>query len=375
MNPGKTSHLSIRRNTPDGSIRFGLAAIKGVGDCAAQSIIEDREANGPFKSFRDFASRIDSKMANKRVIECLIKTGGFDSLGEKRSFLLDRVEGIMADVAASQRDRQSGQSSLFDMLGDDAGSTADEWLEPDGLSHVQDDYDELDDNTRLSYEKELIGFYLTGHPCDQFGKLHKTLQSIKLSELAKLEDKSSFRLFGVLSNVAVKQSKRDNRKWALFQLSTPEETFSLNIYADAYEKYAHLIRNNTVVALHGQVLNRNDDVRLSVQEVLGAQEVLETQIETAFLIFDNHTEIDSDLVAIRRELDVSFGDCKLELGFALNDNTVLRAEIAGSLRFRPTPAMLNGWSKNEAIKEIRFAVKPVPVIETQRRFFTANSGS
>jgi DNA polymerase-3 subunit alpha len=359
---------------PNGSIRFGLAAIKGVGDSAAQSIIEEKEANGDYKSFRDFAFRIDTRMVNKRVIECLIKTGGFDSLGEKRSFLLERVEGIMADVAATQRDRQSGQGSLFDMLGGESEDAADQWLEPDGLSHAQDEVEELDDNTRLSYEKELIGFYLSGHPCDQYGPLHQAMQSISLSKLTELEDKSSFRLMGVISNVAIKQSKRDNRKWALFQVSTPTETFSLNAYADAYEKYAHLIRNNTVVTIHGQVLNRNDDVRLSIQEVLSAQETLDTQIDTVFLIFDNHQEIDSDLLLLRKELDRSFGEVKLELGFALNDNTVLRAEIAGSLRFRPHSGLLTQWAKNDAIKEIRFAVKPVPVIENQRKFFSAASG-
>ena len=198
---------------PDGSIRFGMAAIKGVGDSAAESIIADREENGPYLSFKDFASRIDTKAVNKRVIEHLIKTGGFDSLSEKRSYLLDNVEAIMSEVASAQRDKQSGQGSLFDMLGGDSESNED-WLDDGGK---QDDYEELDDETRLSFEKDLIGFYLTGHPLDQYGRLYEYLQNVDSDKLTKVTDRELFRVMGVISNVVVKPSKRDNRKWAMFQ--------------------------------------------------------------------------------------------------------------------------------------------------------------
>ena len=354
---------------PEGSIRFGMAAIKGVGDAAAESIIKEREVNGPYKSFRDFASRLDTKAVNKRVVECLIKTGGFDSLGEKRSYLLDNVESIMSDVASSQRDRQSGQGSLFDMLGGDETEAVDEWLDTDFGGRKQDDYEELDDDTRLSFEKDLIGFYLTGHPLDQYGRLGQYLQNIRSDQIAECPDREPFRILGVISNVAFKQSRRDNRKWAMFLLGTARESFSISVFADAYEKYAHLIRNNTVVCVHGQVMNKNGDVRLNGLEVLSIQETLSNTVETTFVIFDNHEEIDESLLWLRRKLNDSYGATKMELGFSLDDGSVLRAEIANSLRYDLTTQMLSDFVRHPSIKDIRFVVKPVPVIETKNGFF------
>jgi DNA polymerase III subunit alpha len=360
------------RKHPDGSIRFGMAAIKGVGDSAAESIINERERDGPYKSFRDFAARIDSKSVNKRVVECLIKTGGFDSLGEKRSFLLDHVEGIMSEVASSQRDRQSGQASLFDMLGDDDTGIVDEWLDTDFAARSQDDYEELDDDTRLSFEKELIGFYLTGHPLDQYGKLGAYLQSIRNDTIAEKPDRDPFRVLGVISNITLKQSRRDNRKWAMFLLGTANESFSISMFADAYEKYAHLVKNNAVVCVHGQIMNKNGDVRLNAMEILTVQETLASYIETTFVIFNNHEEIDETLSWVRRKLDDSFGETKMELGFSLNDGSVLRAEVANSLRYNLTPQMLSDMVKHPAIREIRFAVKAVPIFETNNGYFAQN---
>ena len=357
---------------PDGSIRFGMAAIKGVGDSAAVSIIREREENGPYKNFRDFATRIDSKAVNKRVIECLIKTGGFDSLGDKRSFLLDRVEGIMSEVASEQRDRQSGQGSLFDMLGgDDTASDGGDWLE-DGLSgRSQDDYEELDDETRLSYEKELIGFYLTGHPLEQYGRLYEYLQTVDSDKLTEVPDRESFRVMGVVSNIMVKVSKRDNRKWAMFQLSTPRESFNVSIFADAYDKYAHLLINNNIVTVHGQVMNKNGDVRMNVMEVISAAETLDSTIEKTLVIFDKGETIDSSLKWLRRLLNDSFGDTRMELGLRLEDGNVLRAEIASSLRYQPNSRMLAEINKHPLVIEVRYAVKDMPILDTTRRFYPA----
>jgi len=357
---------------PEGSIRFGMAAIKGVGDSAAASIIQEREQHGPYRNFRDFATRIDTKAVNKRVIECLIKTGGFDSLGEKRSFLLDNVEGIMSEVASAQRDKQSGQGSLFDMLGgDESGGGGDDWMNTDLNGRNQDNYEELDDETRLSFEKDLIGFYLTGHPLDQYGRLYEYLQNVDSDKLSEVSDREPFRVMGVVSNIVVKPSKRDNRKWAMFNLSTPGESFNVSIFADAYEKYAHLILNNNIVTVHGQVMNKNGDVRMNVMEVISATETLESYVEKTFVIFNNGETIDSSLRWLRRLLNDSFGDTRMDIGLRLEDGHVLRAEIASSLRYQATSKMLAQIVKHPLVIEVRYGVKDMPVLDTTRRFYPA----
>lgn len=347
---------------PDGSIRFGMAAIKGVGDSAAQSIIREREERGAFSSFRDFAERIDTKAVNKRVIECLIKTGGFDSLNEKRSFLLDNLEGIMNEVASTQKDRESGQGSLFDMI-----------VEEDQTSSVGDfagrspnDYDELDDETRLNFEKDLIGFYLTGHPLDPFGRLPEYLKNINKDTLEKCEDRGSFRIMGVISNVSVKVSKRDNRKWVMFHLGTNDELYEISMFADAYDQYSHLISNNRVIGVCGQVMNRNGDIRLNGMEVATVNEILQNWITTAFVIFDNGSELETNLKWFRKEIDASFGSLQVDLGICLGDGSILRAEIANSLKCTLNPKILKALQKSSDVRDVRFSVVSVPVFEAPK---------
>ena len=94
-------------------IRFGLAAIKGVGDAASQKIMEERELNGPYEGFEDFIARVDAKTVNRRVMECLIKSGGFDSTGESRQGLLDGLDAAISSAAEQLRDKERGQESFW----------------------------------------------------------------------------------------------------------------------------------------------------------------------------------------------------------------------------------------------------------------------
>jgi DNA polymerase-3 subunit alpha len=355
------------RQHPGGSIRFGMAAIKGVGEAASESIILERERHGAYRSFSDFAERVDPKAVNRRVFECLIKTGGFDSLGENRAYLLDHLESILEGISRAQKDRQAGQGSLFDLLdgGASGGALA---AAPEAGSREQSEYPEWEDSVRLSYEKDLIGFYLSGHPLDQFGRLPEYLQNIHAHTLGQLEDRCSFRLMGVISGVTVKQSKKDNRKWAMFQVSTARESFSVSMFADAYERNAPFIRNNEVACVMGLVNNRNGEVRLNAMEIVSAEEVLQGMVTLVFVILDDHPDRDEALRWIRSQLDASFGDVAMNLGLVGADRSVLRAEIAPSLRFKLSSRFLSELVKHPVVREIRFSVKEIPVMESPRKW-------
>lgn len=147
--------------TPEG-VRFGLAGIRGVGEGVTQAIIEEREKGGPFKNLHDFVERVDSSQANRRVIEALIKGGAFDSTGYPRRQLMHFVdrenpENIIDAAVKRQRDRAAGQTSLFDVFGDVEGSGFEVIVpEPDGQ--------EWDRHMKLSFEKEVLGIYVSDHP-------------------------------------------------------------------------------------------------------------------------------------------------------------------------------------------------------------------
>ncbi|MCB1131231.1 MAG: DNA polymerase III subunit alpha, partial [Verrucomicrobiae bacterium] len=143
-------------------IRYGLAAIKNCGEGAMAAAIADREAKGPFASLDEFAARLDSKVVNKRILENLVKAGALDWTGETRAAMFSRLEQVVASASSTQKDRASGQASMFDAM--EFTAPAPVTAVPGASSSVE----EWDKDERLAHEKELLGFYVTGHPLDKF---------------------------------------------------------------------------------------------------------------------------------------------------------------------------------------------------------------
>ena len=145
------------------AIRYGLAAIKNVGEGAMRTSIQEREGNGNFESLDDFSNRLDSKSVNKRILENLVKAGALDWTGESRAGMFDRIEQVVASASSAQRDRAQGQVSLFDTM-DFAGAAPAQ--EQNGGSSP--DIPEWTKDEKLTNEKELLGCYTSGHPLDKY---------------------------------------------------------------------------------------------------------------------------------------------------------------------------------------------------------------
>ena len=164
--PPDVNESGIEFTAVSEGVRIGLAGIRGVGEGVARAIIAEREKGGPFKNLHDFVDRIDSSQANRRVVEALIKAGAFDSSGYPRRQLMSFVDkanpqNVLDAAAKRQKDRASGQTSFFDMLGDVEGSGFEiEIPEPDGQ--------EWDRHMKLSQEKEVLGIYVSDHPLRPF---------------------------------------------------------------------------------------------------------------------------------------------------------------------------------------------------------------
>ncbi len=169
------------------AIRFGLAAVRNVGDAAITSIVEARQADGEFKSLLDFCKRIDTSTINKRMVESLIKCGAFDSLGAKRSQLLAIMDAAMSEAQREKRDAMNGQLGLF---GDDIGET---------YALKLPDIPEASMPERLNWEKENTGFYITGHPLDEFRASLKNLPTIEFIQHGGVKDKQVVRIGGMVT--------------------------------------------------------------------------------------------------------------------------------------------------------------------------------
>jgi DNA polymerase-3 subunit alpha len=166
---------------PNGSrgVRYGLAGIKNCGEGAMAAAIAERAANGPFASLEDFATRLDSKVVNKRILENLVKAGALDWTGETRAGMFKRLEQVVASASSSQRDKASGQVSLFGAMefAAPAPAASSNASEPQAEEWSKDE--------RLTHEKELLGFYVTGHPLDKF---RSVIDSDKYQRLGLIDE-------------------------------------------------------------------------------------------------------------------------------------------------------------------------------------------
>lgn len=170
------------------AIRFGLAAVKNVGDAALSNLIQVREKDGVFKSIVDFCSRVDMRAVNKRVMESLIKCGAFDSLGGKRSQMLAILDQALDAAASKQRDAASGQIGLFDVA-------AMEEVENISLPDIP----ELPKSEILTLEKEITGFYITGHPLDQYRETMKSCSTIPEVLDGSIKDGQAVKIGGIIA--------------------------------------------------------------------------------------------------------------------------------------------------------------------------------
>ncbi|MEO7318870.1 MAG: DNA polymerase III subunit alpha, partial [Chthoniobacteraceae bacterium] len=227
-----------------GSIRYGMAAIKNVGEVAMEAAIAEREKAGDFKSLEDFCARVDSKKNNKKAVECLVKCGAFDFLGEERAQLHSEIDVAMASAASAHRDRASGQISMFD----DFAAAA-----PAGPKRASAKVPPWSHTEKLAFEKELLGFYVTGHPLDEY---RSVLADKKITPIAKLtegEDKSTVTIAGALASVERKFTKKDSKPFAVLVLEDLTDQLEVMIWNETFTKSVALLEAGNVVSITGRL--------------------------------------------------------------------------------------------------------------------------
>ncbi|MGE9295378.1 MAG: DNA polymerase III subunit alpha [Puniceicoccales bacterium] len=328
---------SLISDSAGGRIRFGMSAIKGVGDAAARVILAERDANGPFKDFHDFASRVDMKAVNRRVIECLIKTGAFDYSEMDRQHLLDSLEGILGEVADLQKDRETGQANLFDMLAEPE-PTAEESSGNNG--HYDTRGPKMTQSDKLQFEKELLGFYVSGHPMNAYAGLDDIINSFGPDEDLKRWDRESLRLCGVINNIAKKLTKKDNRPWAFFTLSTRRAGYQINVFPDAFEQNMHHLENGAVVCVEGEIRydSERDEVRLNANKLARLETALSAFIDSVTFYVDNDTgTLGTFATELSEYLQANEGPTSIKLGVLTSPNRALLADLAPSLNCQLKP--------------------------------------
>ena len=313
----------------DGTIRFGLAAIKNVGEGAVESVLEVRANSGPFTSFFDFCRRVDLHKVNKRMLEGLIKAGAFDSTGAKRAQLMAVLDQAVEDGAAAQRERDLGQTSIF---GDSLGGN-------DGTAHLATPplpmIPEWDQSQRLKYERELTGFYITAHPLARYEATVHALATATTAGLTELSDGKEVKLCGIIATVKSMLTKKGDRM-AYVSLEDLQGTVEVIVFPDLFKSAGELITPERLVRITGTIDRGDKGTKLRGIKIEPLAEVQTQTIKRVHIRLPSQPEVKDQLPRLLDVFKRHPGGTTISLSFRTDE--ALEAETAPLPNHKITPS-------------------------------------
>ncbi|MBI5273233.1 MAG: DNA polymerase III subunit alpha [Chlamydiia bacterium] len=262
--------------TNDG-IRFAMSGIKGVGGGAVEHLLEERRIRGPYKSLYDFIQRIDKTRVGKKQIELLVDAGSFDGTGWTRDALRFSVEPMFEQALSEQKETALGVLNLFSLLEE----TKDPFVDPPVVSQK---------STKLQIlqrEKELLGFYLTGHPMESYQKILSRLSCAPLKDIPQLADSTLFRAAFIVETLQVKVSSKSQKKFAILTIGDGLERFELPIWSDLFEEKGHLLKENQLLYAILQIERRDGTPQLSCRYLEDLTTLDEEKIKKSDEVYDH----------------------------------------------------------------------------------------
>jgi DNA polymerase III subunit alpha len=253
----------------DGSIRFGMSAVRNVGEGLVVHIVAAREEGGPFTTFFDYCERVDPQALNKRTIESLIKAGGFDSLGHPRKGLLHVYEQIVDHTLARRRERDAGIMSLF---GGETGDPNAEGASGDGFDERVTIADvEFD---KLAHEKEMLGLYVSEHPLMGAERGLRRHIECTLTELKELREGELRVIGGVVTALSRRYTKRGDLM-ATFVLEDLGAALEVMVFPKTMSSYGHVLEEDAIVCVKGRLDLRDDEPKIIAMELTQPELVLD----------------------------------------------------------------------------------------------------
>ncbi|GAB4182611.1 MAG: DNA polymerase III subunit alpha [Terrimicrobiaceae bacterium] len=237
------------------AIRFGLASIKNVGEGAMRALVEERKRGGKFTGLEDFCARLDSRTVNRKILESLVKCGAFDEFSgspEHRSQTFAAIESAMSAAAAVQRDRASGQGGLFD----DFALVVAKPKAVDGPSVEPWPKREI-----LAQEKELLGFYVSGHPLEAFAGHFDTGKLTSISVAKETQETATLRVGGIVMTTERRYTRKDNRPFGVFVIEDFTGSLEVTAWDDVYTKAMEALQPGEVISAGVRLTRRDDGVR------------------------------------------------------------------------------------------------------------------
>ena len=377
INASGSDFTVVYENDDKGVIRFGLAAVKGVGTKAVEAIIEAREKKGKFKSIFDFCQKVDLRSVNRAVMEALIKCGAFDSTGDKRKAMCDALERAIEFAAQVQKDAQAGQLSFFDAF------------EQQTDQDTQLPNEEWNEAELLNFEKQTLGFYVSSHPLAQFDELLRQYATTDTSQLNELNDGDEIIIGGLIEKVRFVNVKArparangngngrgysngsgngsangvndinngngnvsDNgnagnngngsnaqshmRKMAIATLEDLAGKVELVVFPDDYTRLQDIIRPDVLVFVRGRVDRRREEPSVRVSDVYPIEQGPE-QLSSDCIIQLNTIGLDTSVIEKLSDIAKRYpGNCNLMFSIKTSDGHVVTVRAADNFRIKPT---------------------------------------
>ena len=315
-------------------IRFGLSGVKNVGEGAIESILEARRESGPFSSLYDFAARIDSRRANRKVVESLVKCGAFDVLHENRASVWASLDPILEAGAAAQRDREVGQENLF------GNSDSEDAPVPPLLEAAP-----WADRQRLGFEREMLGFYVSGHPLDAVRARMARFTDASASTTEGREGRQIW-VGGLVTSLRQTRTRR-GMLMAFGGLDDMDGTFDLVIFAECYARYGNILRTAMEgdeagahpVLVQGK-LEAGDPPKILVETVVELERAEESLATSLDISIRSEEATEDRLTALREILAAKPGECSVRLALRIPARSETLMAVGSTSGVRPDPELL-----------------------------------
>ncbi len=320
-----------------GRIRFGMGAVKNVGEAAVEVILQSRNAEGAFRSVHDFCQRVDSQKVNRRVIEQLIRCGAFDSLHPSRSQVLAALDDALDRAQVYQRDRASGQMNIFDLL------KAKKNVAPAPVRLP--DVPEWDSRTKLQYEKESLGFYISGHPLDFYADQIAKLCATQTSGAQEHREGAEVILCGVLSVIKELTTKKGDRM-AFLSLEDKEGSIEVVSFSDTYQQVKDLLETDVPVVVIGKVQHDEKSTKVIAGRVLNLDDAQVQTVDSVHIHLQAESTDHDVLTRLRHLLMTHPGECKTVLHLNVDGKAEAVIALSPKLKVSPTTGFFEEMARH-----------------------------
>jgi DNA polymerase III subunit alpha len=299
----------------DNAITYGLAAVKNVGQAAVEEIIATRESVEPFASIYDFCEKINLGKVNKRVFESLIKAGAFDSLNCKRSQMMATLEEALEHGSRIQKEKNDSQLDLF----------ADTEIGSDITSKppVLPDIDEWDENDLLSYEKEALGFYFSGHPLKKYSDILQKYCNASSLNIEEFSDGKTIRIGGFLKLEKAHKTKKGDMM-AFASIDDGHGIVEIVVFPNLYIDTHHLITSEAAVILEGDIQKKESSINLIAKKLIPIEEAEEEWTQNVVINIDSEQKTPENLDRLKTLFSMYPGKCSSYIAIkSQNESDVL----------------------------------------------------